>query len=62
MGAPQAPTPLAAPRAVDTKKAELNALAYAEVQRRIRQSQGRGGQFITKSVGGRQRPKGLLGE
>lgn len=48
-GTPKVPTPAAAPRinSADATKAQLKALAYAEVERRIRQTQGRKGQFRT---------------
>jgi hypothetical protein len=41
------PTPASPPKRADTTKAELDALAYAEIQRRIRQSSGRQSTFLT---------------
>ena len=34
------------PPSADLARAEINALAYAEMQRRIQQSQGMAGQFL----------------
>jgi hypothetical protein len=47
MGAPKIPKPQKPPAPPDTAKAQLNALAYAELERRIRSSQGRAGTFLT---------------
>jgi len=58
MGAPTVPKPLVAPPPADTTKAQLNALAYAETQRRLRKSQGRQGSFLTTKQGqGLSNPK-----
>jgi len=59
MGAPSIPRPLAAPKPADTTRAQLSALAFAETQRRLRQSQGRKSQFVTTgkaSAPGRVQP------
>ena len=63
MGGPNPPKPLRPPAPPDTEKAQINALAYAELERRIRASQGRTGQFLTRnSVPGPQPQKPLLGQ
>lgn len=47
MGAATPPAPIKPPKAPDEMKARINALAYAELNRRIRSSSGRSGAFIT---------------
>ena len=44
---PKPPTVTAPPRQADRTKAQMEALAYAEMQRRMRQSSGRDSMFIT---------------
>jgi hypothetical protein len=52
MGGPKPPKPLKPPPPPDLAKAQINSLAYAELERRIKASSGRGGSFITRSPGG----------
>lgn len=63
MGAPpRPPRPLKPPQAPDVTKAQINALAYAETERRLRRTSGRAGSFLTsRSVGGDTQSKPLLG-
>lgn len=42
--------PIKPPPAADVTKAEINALAYAEMQRRIRKTQGTAGTFLPSSA------------
>jgi len=48
MGSPTIPKPLVAPPPANTTKAQIDALAFAETQRRLMKSQGRAGSFVTK--------------
>jgi len=48
------PKPKKPPAPADTMKAELQALAYADIERRIRRTSGRSGSFMRPpSTGGR---------
>jgi len=51
------PKPLPQPAPADTNKAMLNALAYAEVERKMRRTSGRAGNFLPMQPTG----KNLLG-
>mgnify|MGYP001026995760 CR=1 FL=1 len=55
MGAPKVPKPVKPPPPPDLAKAQMQALAYAETQRKLQAGSGRRSQFITR--GG----KSLLG-
>ena len=57
MGSPSVPDPVKAPPPPDLVKAQLNALAFAETQRRIHASTGRAGSFLTGTSGGSFIPK-----
>ena len=62
MGAPTAPPkPKAAPAPVDATKAMLDAMSYAETQRKIRQSTGRKGTFLTSPQTFSPNSKSMLG-
>lgn len=56
MGAPKPPRPVRPPKPADTAKAELNALAYADMEKRLRRSTGRKSMFHTAG------DKSLLGQ
>ena len=47
MGAPTVQRPIKPPAPPDVAKAQLNALAYADTERKLRRSTGRAGSFLT---------------
>jgi hypothetical protein len=55
MGAPQIPTPTPPPSSArpDRARAQMRALAFAETERRLRQSSGRRSTFLTGPAGTR---------
>lgn len=59
MGAPKPPRPVRPPSPTDTSKAQMNALAFAETERKIRRGSGRRSMFLTGDSGG---GKSLLGQ
>jgi len=51
MGTPTAPRPVSAPPPADPTKAMLNAIAYAETEKKLRASSGRKSTFLTAPSG-----------
>jgi len=54
MGAPALPRPIKPPKRADTLKAQLEALQFADIEKRLRASSGRRAQFLTLGNRGRR--------
>lgn len=61
MGAPSLPKPLKPPKRADALKAQLEAIRFADTERRLMASSGRRGQFLTLGGRSRQGRTSLLG-